>query len=103
VQTFEKQPGQTVLAALIAMLLTPVLVVLLCVTAIGIAAVPFVDSGRTGTPGCQRRTTSFDRGARLDRDARPDADDQRGSRRRQSTPRHRAPPMCPMAKGVPLV
>ncbi len=42
VETFESQPGQTVLAALIAMLLTPVLVVLLCVTVIGIAAVPFV-------------------------------------------------------------
>jgi uncharacterized RDD family membrane protein YckC len=42
VQTFEAQPGRTVLAALIAMLLTPVLVVLLFVTVIGIAAVPFV-------------------------------------------------------------
>jgi uncharacterized RDD family membrane protein YckC len=42
VQTFEAQPGQSVLAALITMLLTPVLVVLLCVTVIGIAAVPFV-------------------------------------------------------------
>jgi uncharacterized RDD family membrane protein YckC len=42
VQTFETQPGHSVLAALIAMLLTPVLVVLLCVTVIGIAAVPFV-------------------------------------------------------------
>jgi uncharacterized RDD family membrane protein YckC/UPF0716 family protein affecting phage T7 exclusion len=42
VQTFETQPGRTVLAALIAMLLTPVLVVLLFVTVIGIAAVPFV-------------------------------------------------------------
>jgi uncharacterized RDD family membrane protein YckC len=42
VQTFETQPGQSVLAALIAMLLTPVLVVLLCITVIGIPAVPFV-------------------------------------------------------------
>jgi uncharacterized RDD family membrane protein YckC len=42
VQTFEAQPGQAVLAALIAILLTPVLVVLLFVTVIGIAAVPFV-------------------------------------------------------------
>jgi uncharacterized RDD family membrane protein YckC len=42
VRTFETQPGRTLLAALIAMLLTPVLVVLLCVTLIGIAAVPFV-------------------------------------------------------------
>jgi uncharacterized RDD family membrane protein YckC len=45
VQTFETQPGQSVLAALITMLLTPVLVVLLCVTVIGIAAVPFVVFG----------------------------------------------------------
>jgi uncharacterized RDD family membrane protein YckC len=45
VQTFEAQPGQSVLAALITMLLTPVLVVLLCVTVIGIAAVPFVVFG----------------------------------------------------------
>jgi uncharacterized RDD family membrane protein YckC len=42
VQTFETQPGHSVLAALIAMLSTPVLVVLLCVTVIGIPAVPFV-------------------------------------------------------------
>jgi uncharacterized RDD family membrane protein YckC len=42
VRTFETQPGHTALAAFIAMLLTPVLVVLLCVTVIGIAAVPFV-------------------------------------------------------------
>jgi len=42
VQTFEAQPGRSVLAALIAMLLTPVLVVLLFVTVIGVAAVPFV-------------------------------------------------------------
>jgi uncharacterized RDD family membrane protein YckC len=42
VRTLETQPGRTLLAALIAMLLTPVLVVLLCVTVIGIAAVPFV-------------------------------------------------------------
>jgi uncharacterized RDD family membrane protein YckC len=45
VQTFEAQPGRAVLAALIAMLLTPVLVVLLCVTVIGIPAVPFVVFG----------------------------------------------------------
>src|SRR5882757_3375781 len=42
VQTFETQPGQTLLAAIVAMLLWPVLLVLLCVTLIGIAAVPFV-------------------------------------------------------------
>jgi uncharacterized RDD family membrane protein YckC len=45
VRTFETEPGHTVLAALIAMLLTPVLLVLLCVTVIGIAAVPFVVVG----------------------------------------------------------
>jgi uncharacterized RDD family membrane protein YckC len=42
VHSIETQPGQTVLAALIAMLATPVLVVLLCLTVIGIPAVPFV-------------------------------------------------------------
>src|SRR5450631_1476311 len=45
VQTFETEPGHSVLAALIAMLLTPVLVVLLFVTVIGIPAVPFVVFG----------------------------------------------------------
>jgi uncharacterized RDD family membrane protein YckC len=45
VEVLETQPGQTVLAALLAMLFTPVLVVLLCVTVIGIAAVPFVVAG----------------------------------------------------------
>jgi uncharacterized RDD family membrane protein YckC len=42
VNTLETQPGHTALAALIGILLTPVLLVLLCVTVIGIAAVPFV-------------------------------------------------------------
>jgi uncharacterized RDD family membrane protein YckC len=42
VQTLEKQPGHAALAALLAMLLTPVLMVLLCITVIGIAAIPFV-------------------------------------------------------------
>jgi uncharacterized RDD family membrane protein YckC len=41
VQTFETAPGHSVLAALIAMLLTPVLIMILCVTVIGIAVVPF--------------------------------------------------------------
>jgi uncharacterized RDD family membrane protein YckC/cytoskeletal protein CcmA (bactofilin family) len=45
VQTFESRPGETVLAALITALLTPVVVVLLCVTVIGVAAVPFVVIG----------------------------------------------------------
>lgn len=42
VQTLESQPGHTALAALIGILLTPVLLILLCVTLIGVAAVPFV-------------------------------------------------------------
>jgi uncharacterized RDD family membrane protein YckC len=42
VVTLETQPGRTALAALLAMLATPVLLVLLCVTVIGIAAVPFL-------------------------------------------------------------
>jgi uncharacterized RDD family membrane protein YckC len=42
VKTFETQPGRSLLAAIIAMLLSPVLIVLLCVTVIGIAAVPLV-------------------------------------------------------------
>jgi uncharacterized RDD family membrane protein YckC len=41
VRTFETEPGHTVLAALIAMLLAPVLITVLCVTVIGIAVVPF--------------------------------------------------------------
>jgi uncharacterized RDD family membrane protein YckC len=42
VHTLETEPGHTALAALLGILLTPVLIVLLCVTVIGIAAVPFV-------------------------------------------------------------
>jgi uncharacterized RDD family membrane protein YckC len=42
VQTFEAAPGRAFLAALIATLLTPVLITLLCVTLVGIAAVPFL-------------------------------------------------------------
>jgi uncharacterized RDD family membrane protein YckC len=42
VQTLESQPGHTALAALLGILLTPVLLILLCVTIIGIAAIPFV-------------------------------------------------------------
>jgi uncharacterized RDD family membrane protein YckC len=41
VLTFEYQPGQTILAAIVATLLWPVLLVLLCVTLVGIAVVPF--------------------------------------------------------------
>jgi uncharacterized RDD family membrane protein YckC len=42
VHTLESAPGHTALAALIGILLTPVLLLLLCITLIGIAAVPFV-------------------------------------------------------------
>jgi uncharacterized RDD family membrane protein YckC len=42
VRTLESRPGHTALAALIGILLTPVLLILLCVTLIGVAAVPFV-------------------------------------------------------------
>jgi uncharacterized RDD family membrane protein YckC len=42
VNTLETQPGHSALAALLTILLTPVLLVLLCITVIGIAAVPFV-------------------------------------------------------------
>lgn len=42
VKTLESQPGHTLLAAIIAILLMPVLLILLCITVIGIAAVPFV-------------------------------------------------------------
>src|SRR5258708_9809664 len=42
VHTLESEPRHTALAALLGILLTPVLLVLLCVTVIGIAAVPFV-------------------------------------------------------------
>ena len=45
VETLETQPGHTLLAALITMLLTPVVLVLLCVTVLGIAAIPFVVLG----------------------------------------------------------
>jgi len=42
VRMVETEPGRAALTALVAILLTPVAVVLLCVTVIGIAAVPFV-------------------------------------------------------------
>jgi uncharacterized RDD family membrane protein YckC len=42
VHTLESAPGHTALAALLGILLTPVLLLLLCITLIGIAAVPFV-------------------------------------------------------------
>jgi uncharacterized RDD family membrane protein YckC len=45
VHTLETQPGMTVLAALLTVLLAPVLLVLLCITVLGLAAVPFVALG----------------------------------------------------------
>jgi uncharacterized RDD family membrane protein YckC len=42
VQTFESNPGHCIIAALIAVLVSPILVTLLCITVVGIAAVPFV-------------------------------------------------------------
>jgi uncharacterized RDD family membrane protein YckC len=45
VHTLETQPGMTVLAALLTVLLAPILLVLLCITVLGIAAVPFVVLG----------------------------------------------------------
>jgi len=45
VATLEKAPGSTVIASLVAMLLTPVLIVLLCITVVGIVFVPVVAAG----------------------------------------------------------
>jgi uncharacterized RDD family membrane protein YckC len=45
VQTLEMRPGATVLAALLTVLLVPVLFVLLCITFVGVAAIPFVVLG----------------------------------------------------------
>jgi len=42
VQTFESSPGHCIVAALLAVLVCPILITLLCITVIGIAAVPFV-------------------------------------------------------------
>jgi uncharacterized RDD family membrane protein YckC len=43
--TFETKPGMSLVAALLGVLFTPVLFILLCITVIGIAAVPFVAFG----------------------------------------------------------
>ena len=40
-QTFETQPGQSLLASLLGALLSPVVFVVLCITVIGIAVIPF--------------------------------------------------------------
>jgi uncharacterized RDD family membrane protein YckC len=45
VQTFESKPGQSVVAALLTILLAPIVLMLLCITVIGIAAVPFIVVG----------------------------------------------------------
>ena len=42
VETFESSPGQSFIAALLTILLTPVVFVLLCITVIGIAALPLL-------------------------------------------------------------
>jgi uncharacterized RDD family membrane protein YckC len=42
VLTFESYPGHCIIAALIAALVSPIIITLLCITVIGIAAVPFV-------------------------------------------------------------
>ena len=42
VSTVETQPGMTLVAALLSILLVPIAIVLLCITVIGIAAIPFV-------------------------------------------------------------
>ncbi len=41
-RTLETRPGGSILAAVLTLLLTPVLIVLLCVTVVGIAVVPFL-------------------------------------------------------------
>lgn len=45
VTTLETRPGSSILTAILSVLLAPVLIVLLCITVIGIAAVPFLALG----------------------------------------------------------
>ena len=45
IATLEERPGRSVLAAVLTLLLAPVLVVLLCITVIGLVLVPFVVAG----------------------------------------------------------
>ena len=47
-QTLDTQPGMALLAALITVLVTPLLLVLLCITFVGVAAVPLVVAGLFG-------------------------------------------------------
>jgi uncharacterized RDD family membrane protein YckC len=42
VQTFDEHPGHSMLTALLSVLLTPVLIVVLCITVVGIVVVPFL-------------------------------------------------------------
>jgi uncharacterized RDD family membrane protein YckC len=42
VQTFEEHPGHSMLTALLAVLLTPVLIIVLCITIVGLVVVPFL-------------------------------------------------------------
>ena len=41
-QTFESEPGHSIIASVIGVLLSPIVIILLCVTVVGIAAIPFV-------------------------------------------------------------
>jgi len=45
VQTLESHPGQCIVAALLATLLSPIVIILLCITVIGAVAVPFFIAG----------------------------------------------------------
>jgi uncharacterized RDD family membrane protein YckC len=45
VETLETQPGQSLLAALLTMLLIPVVIIILCITIVGIAVLPFLMLG----------------------------------------------------------
>ncbi len=45
VKTLQENPGQTIVASLLTMLLTPVLFVVLCITIIGVAFIPIVSFG----------------------------------------------------------
>ena len=45
VETLETQPGQSLLAALLTLLLIPVVIMILCITIVGIAALPFLMLG----------------------------------------------------------
>ena len=45
VETLETQPGRSILTAVLTVLITPVLFILLCITVIGVAVVPFLALG----------------------------------------------------------